>query len=252
MLGVLSDPEDSQDEGKQKRLLRAVTRTEATIGRKEWYFFDRQGQTNSAAPEVRPVFPKAEATGVWAFLAPETHRSEVFEDGLPYNIQCRMQNLPDEIFQWVLLEAPCEKSRKLRDEYMRLLGACSEQIGRLLDVDVVLKLFRDLGASERALGATSQPRGSMEEAAPYPEHDRDRLRNVLRILAGTAHALKTPTLTQSMSIHLRLGIDNIVREDQVIATAYQDALLQTVLAVPVSLWNSFVRIPLFILIFQPP
>ncbi|KAK4043742.1 hypothetical protein C8A01DRAFT_43311 [Parachaetomium inaequale] len=239
MLDVLSDPEGSQGEGARGRLLRAVKRTEATVGRKEWYFFDRQKQPNSTAIEVRPAFPKAKATGVWAFLGPEKHRLEVFEDGLPYNVQRQMKNLPDDIFQWVLHEAPHEKSRKLRDEYVRLLGVCSDQIGQLLDENVVLELFQDLGASERALATSSQSSGGSEGGAPYPEHDRIRLQTVLRILAGAAHALELQTLTRTASILLRLGIDNIIREDPAVAAEYQDALLQVVLSVPWKAWNNF-------------
>jgi hypothetical protein len=241
MLDVLSDPEDSQDEGNRARLLRAVKRTEATVGRKEWHFFDRQDLSSNGVIEVRPAFPRTAATGVWAFLAQERHRAEVFEDGLPYQIQCRMQDLPDEIFQWVLNEAAHEKSQKLRDEYIRLLGVCSDQIGRLMDEDAVVKLFRDLGASEGALGRRSPPSGSPEESAPYPVQERARLETVLRILTVTSHALRIQPLTRTMSILLRLGIDNILREDQAIATEYQDALLQVVLAVPGRSWNNFVR-----------
>jgi hypothetical protein len=244
MLDVLSDPEGSQDEGNRGRLMQAVKRTEATAGRKEWYFFDRQNQPNSTAIQVRHPFPKTEATGVWAFLGPEKHRSEIFEDGLPYNVQCRMQNLPDKIFLWVLDEAPYAKSRKLQDEYMRLLGVCSDQIRRLLLDDKIVGLFLDLGASERALATRSQPSGDSENGAPYPEDCRIRLQSVLRILAGTAHALTTQALTRTMSILLRLGIDDLVREDEAVATEYQDALLQVVLAVPWRIWNNFVRNPL--------
>lgn len=244
MLDVLSDPEGSQDEGNRGRLMQAVKRTEATVSRKEWYFFDRQNQPNSTAIQVRHPFPKSAATGVWAFLDSDKHRSEVFEDGLPYNVQCRMQNLPDQIFLWVLDEAPYVKSRKLQGEYIRLLGICSDQIKRLLVDDKVVGLFHDLGASERALLTKPRPSGNSGNGAPYPEDCRIRLQTVLRILAGTAHASTTQTLTRMMSILLRLGIDDLIREDEAVAGEYQDALLQIVLVVPWRDWNNFVRKPL--------
>ncbi|KAL2261696.1 hypothetical protein VTK26DRAFT_3596 [Humicola hyalothermophila] len=241
MLGVLSDPEDSQDEGNRGRLLRAVKRTEATAQRKEWHFFDSQGLVNTAN-EARQAFPQAEATGVWTFLAPEKTRPEVFEDGLPFHVQCKMRNLPDEIFLWVLHEAPRVKTRKLRDEYLRLLCACSDQIGRLMDEKLITELFRNIGASEEALAevtAAYQRSGSSGRGAPCPEHDRVRLQTVLRILTETAQALRAPSLTRTMAILLRLGIDNIVREDQAVAAEFQDALLQVVLAVPWRAWDNF-------------
>lgn len=241
MLGVLSDAEGSQDEGNRGRLLQAVRRTEATAQRKDWYFFDRQGPVDDTAIQVRQDFPTAEATGVWAFLASERHRAEVFEDGLPYHVQCKMHNLPDEIFLWILNETSGVKSSKLRDEYLRLIGACPGQIGRLMDQDLIVKLFRGLGASERALAAVSQPDGTSGHGAPYPDHEKTRLRTVLQILAVTAHALKTQPLTRTMAILLRLGVDNVTRKDHTVATDYQDALQQIVLAVPWREWNNFVR-----------
>ncbi len=240
VLDVLSDPEDSQDEAHRDRLLRAVKRTEATAGRRDWYFFDRPNQPNSTEVPVRSAFPASKATGAWAFLAPEKTRAGFFEDGLPYNVQCRLQNLPDEIFQWVLEVAPNEKSRKLRDEYLRFLSVCTDQVQRLLDENALVELFRGLGATDRALAASPQPKGGMTRGVPFPEHDRARLRTVLRILGGTAHALEIGTLTRTLAILLRLGIDNVVREDQEVAIDYQDTLLQAVVAVPPRSWDNFV------------
>lgn len=246
MVDVLSDPEGSQEEGVRGRLLRAVKRTEASAGQKGWYFFDRQGPADNSAEmeEARRAFPKAKATGVWAFLGQEERRPEVFQDGLPYNVQCRMQNLPDEIFQWVLDEALHETSKKLRDEYVRLISACPDQIERLLNDQAVTGLFQDLGASERALSTGVAPQsGSLEKGAPYPEHDRVRLETVLRILGTSAHAMKLGALTRTAAILLRLGIDNLVREDQAVAVEYQDALHRIVMAVPWQSWDNFVGYP---------
>lgn len=244
MLGVLSDPEDSQGEGARRRLLQAVKRTEATIGGKEWYFFDRQAPGHSKAVKTRPLFPRAKATGVWSFLEPDQQRTERFEDGLAYNVQCRVGTLPDEIFKWVLSEAPVEKSKTLRDEYVRLLGVSPDQAGRVLDEDAILELFQDLGASERALGSDPQLDSYPADGAPYPEQDRGCLQTVLRMLSRTAYGMNIQALTRTMSILLRLGIDSVVREDQIVATEHQDALLQVAAVVPWRSWNDFVSLPL--------
>jgi hypothetical protein len=269
MLNMLPDPGDSQDEATRSRLLRAVKRTEAGVGKKEWFFFDKQPEQQQQQTKgtenqhVPAAFPKSKATGVWFILA-DKHRSEAFEDGLAYNVQCRLQNLPDEIFEWVLREAPWEKSRQLRDEYVRLLGACSDQIERQLTQDTVMDLFRDLGASDRALGGPTPSSSSSgaepeQQGALYPEQSRHRLETVLRILEATAHAANGEVLTQTVSILLRLGIDNLVREDQIIATAYQDALFRLISSVSPRAWNSFVSLllhrfpyPRSQLTFPPP
>jgi len=245
LLDVLPDAEGSQDESKV-RLLQAVARTEATVLPKQWFFFDESSQTSTIPLESRSLFPKGMAKGVWAFLATEGRRNEVFEDGLPLRVQRKMQNLPDEIFQWVLQEVFHEKSKKLRDEYLRLLGACPSQIRRLMDEDKITWLFQNVGASERALVVGSQPAGGSDlptSRAPCPEQQRDLLGVVLRILKETAHSLAFKSLTRAMTLLLRLGMDHLVREDAGIATDHQNALSGIALGVHSSDWNNFVGSP---------
>ena len=242
LLDVLPDAQGSQNESKV-RLPQAVARTEATVLPKQWFFFDESSQTSTIPLESRSLFPKGVAKGVWAFLAPECRRYEVFEDGLPLSVQRKMQNVPDEIFQWVLQEVFHEKSKKLRDEYLRLLGACPSQIRRLMDEDKVTWLFQNIGASERALIVGSQPAGGSvlpASRAPYPEQQRDLLGVVLRILKETAHSLAFKSLTQAMALLLRLGMDHLVREDAGIAADHHNALFEVASGVRSSDWDNFV------------
>ncbi|KAK3694000.1 hypothetical protein B0T22DRAFT_57936 [Podospora appendiculata] len=244
MLNVLSDDDGSQNEGRREKVLRAVKRTGEDAERKEYPFFDKDHSRSADDFSIgaRPLFPRATATGVWKFLAPAKSRVEFFEDGLPYNIQAKMQSLPDEIFLWVLHETPFEKSRKLREEYLRLLGVCPDHASEYISEETIVQLFRNLGASGRALDfalQASKTSSEYERWEPYKQRDWTPLRSVLRILAETAHGLELQSLIRSVAILLRLGMDNLMREDHLIQTDHQDAMLRLVQAVPKVSWDHF-------------
>ncbi|KAK3991154.1 hypothetical protein QBC44DRAFT_53980 [Cladorrhinum sp. PSN332] len=244
MMEIMSDPEDkdNQDEAraKKEKLLRAVKRIEADVGRRQWHFFKDHDEANSTSIEVRQSFPKARATGAWKFLAAEKGRSQAFEDGFPYRVQKRRNDLPDDIFIWVLKETVQEKSWKLRDGYLKLLSACPLQAGRMVDEDVVQQLFRNLGATEEALAPDAGTKKEYRAKGPdYLERDWTSLATVLRILSCTAAGLSIESLTRSMSLILRLGIDDVVREDPAVSRSYQDVLHSIVQAVPGRSWNDF-------------
>ncbi|KAK0729768.1 hypothetical protein B0H67DRAFT_596091 [Lasiosphaeris hirsuta] len=245
MLDVFSDAEDSEEESTRNKLLRAVKRTQAGSQRKQWRFFHLQDRSQAdrgglSSIEARTPFPRSAAKGTWEFLAPKG-RSEFFEDGLPFNIQTRMQNLPDEIFLWVLREVPFEKSRKLREEYIRLLNVCPEQAGRLVDEDLVEQLFRDVGASEMAFRSPPQPTGDkkFEEREIYLKRDWTPLRSVLQVLVQTSPGLGVESLTRSVTLLLRLGMDELIHEDQAVTGDFDEALQWLVHFVPKSAWDSF-------------
>ncbi|KAK4170375.1 hypothetical protein QBC43DRAFT_306019 [Cladorrhinum sp. PSN259] len=244
MLEIMSDPEDkdNHDEAgaKKEKLLRAVKRIEADVGRRQWYFFRDQSEPNSASIEVRQSFPKAHATGAWKFLAADEGRSQLFEVGFPYHVQRRRKDLPDEIFLWVLNESAQEKSWKLREGYLKLLGACLDQSGRVMDEETITQLFRNLGASEEALAPVPRPKREYREKRPgYLERDWTPLVTVLRILTCTAAGLSIESLTKGISLVIRLGIDDVVREDPAVSRSYQNLLQSIVQAVPDRSWDDF-------------
>jgi len=245
MLDVLPDAEDSQEEGNRNRLLQAVKRTETKEHRKRWRFFDpKEAEDLDSGPTIkaRYMFPRLPAGGAWGFLSDDKHRFEHFEDGLVYAIQMRMQNLPDEIVAWVLRELPSEESRKLREEYLRLLRICSSQVRRLVDEDIVECLFRNIGTPERVFKSAVSPTG-IEHYDSTLQRDYTPLQTVLRVLVEVSHGLSTPSVTRGVVILLRLGMDTVVHEDPALARDYQDALDYLVEVIPEKSWDKFVSHP---------
>ncbi|KAK3393076.1 hypothetical protein B0H63DRAFT_8821 [Podospora didyma] len=240
MLDVFSDADGSQDESRREKLLRAVKRTESTVHRKEYRFFD-QSVSDGASIEARAPFPKEAATGVWTLLAPANNRDMVFEDGVPYHIQHVTKSLPDKIYLWILTEAPKTRPWKLRKEYIKLLGECPDQARRVMDEGVIIELFQNLGASKQALVLSAQTSLRLGQSGSSGDRDWTPLQTALQILRDASYGLENPALTLCVSILLRLGMDNIVRKDLTVERDYQDALHLLVESVSRDFrsWDSF-------------
>ncbi|EGO51488.1 hypothetical protein NEUTE1DRAFT_88950 [Neurospora tetrasperma FGSC 2508] len=248
MLDMLSEAEDSQEETKKEKLLRAVKRTEATSQRKQWYFFDENRGHNvvdDLSIGFRNKFPQHAATGVWKILAAQKGRTDLLERGVPYHLQCKLRNLPDEIFVWIVDELPFVKTRRLREANLRLLGICLEQAGRLLTPDRITQLFRTIGTPKRCLETPSPSEDGTEQTNPDPGRpyniDRDwtPLRTVLRILSQTAHGLSIDSLTRSTTLLLRLGMDALIRRNPDLHSTFRHTLINLVEAVPSSSFDAF-------------
>lgn len=276
MMDVFDDPSNSEAEARREKLVQAVKRTEVTFQKPRWCFFDYQDTKEPGSSiEARMPFPRAAAVGIWAFLAQAETRSHRFEDGVVFNIQEKMHlkdkqrkekqekerkgktqledkepekklpALPDDIFLWVLREIHMEKSRKLRDEYIRLLGVCEDQVSRLVDPNIIDQLFRYAGASERVFESPTTPTYKLSEdrEKAYVERDKTPLRSTLRIVTETCIGLSHPCRTRCATILLRLGMDNLIREDQDFAHIFQEALFWLVWSVPDEAFNTFVSPP---------
>ncbi|KAM7208880.1 hypothetical protein V8F20_000758 [Naviculisporaceae sp. PSN 640] len=251
MFNVLPDAKGSEAKEHREKVLLAVKRTQATLHRKEYQFFDDPSQQSPDSPGtigVRSSFPKAAAKGPWKFLARDQGRADLFEDGVPFLVQSKLKNLPDEIYSWVVEEIPAVKSARLREEYLRLLEKCPEHAGRLIDEKLIVKLFRGLGASDRALDLTSQTKvdksstgrsynSSSSSNTGGGQRDWTGLLAVLEILSRTSEGLTLRTLTSSIALLLRLGMDRVVHEDPDVASEYQETFWWLVKSIPAGCWD---------------
>ncbi|KAK1783732.1 hypothetical protein QBC45DRAFT_2128 [Copromyces sp. CBS 386.78] len=246
---MMPEAEDSQEETKKEKLLRALKRTEATSQRTQWYFFDDDHghkAVDDLSISFRNKFPQQAATGAWKILAPQKGRMDLIERGVAYHLQCKLQNIPDEIFIWIVDELPFVKTRRLRESNLRLLGICPEQAGRLLTPDRITQLFRTIGTPKRCLetpSSTSEDNSEQKKPDPGRPYNIDRdwnpLRTVLRILSETSGGLSINSLTRSTTLLLRLGMDALIRRNPDLHSTFRQTLIHLVEAVPSSSFDAF-------------
>lgn len=250
MVKMMSEAEDSQDEYKKEKLLRAVKRTETISQRKQWYFFDDAHEkkvVDDLSIGFRNKFPQQAATGAWKVLAPQKGRMDLIERGVAYHLQYKLRSIPDEIFIWIVDELPFVKTRRLRESNLRLLGICPEQAGRLLTPERITQLFRTIGTPKRCLEtpSSSASKDKIDQKKPDPgspyNTDRDwtPLRTVLHILSETAGGLSIDSLTRSTALLLRLGMDSHIRRNADLHSTFRQTLINLVEAVPSSSFDTF-------------
>ena len=244
IMDVLSDAENEDTAIEKHKLLRAVRRTEVSFDRKLWLFFERTLDDSCFASPARSRFPSTAALGAWKFLANPKARNHFFTDGLAHAVQVRREDLPDEIYLWILDEITVETPEPLRQEYLRLLAICPDQTRRLLTEERLPYLFSRVGASETALEPTPEISGSVRSDEPYPGRRWSPLQSLLSLIAQTSHQMALKAVTRAFSILLRLGIDTLVLENINIRKFYSDAVQRLSSAIPQDLWDQFVSVPL--------
>lgn len=241
VLDGLPDVGSDEDKGKGRdRLHRAVQRTEATSARFEWRFFSEDSDTINAATVGSP-FPKEAATGCWSFLESTKTRQAYFEDGIVYDIQEMHPSLPDEVFLWVLHQVPGERSPRLRDEYVRLVGICCSHVRHHVDDTRLDMLFQAVGASSKAMDLSEMVAGtSAINSEREKQYNWESLQSVLRLIAIAAGSMNLSSLIHSTILLLRLGMDRLVRENISVQSDYALAIHSLADAAPSVSWDKYV------------
>jgi hypothetical protein len=99
--------------GEAQKITRAVGRTEATLPEHRWYFFDTQSKLPK--PERAP-FPDMFIPDSWrADLEDPQLRYHTFVSGFAEDMVLFENNLPDEIFMWMVDEI-CLDSDEVCDD----------------------------------------------------------------------------------------------------------------------------------------
>jgi len=224
------------------KLARALERSETGRARKRWHFF-QQGVVEESVLARRPhPFPKEAAKGTWSFLRDARERQANFLSRLPYTVQYRKGDLPDEIYTWILDEICFEKSDMLRREYVDLLSVCPDQTQRLLSPHEVIKLFSNLGPSKEFGDFSTSLTCTTEPSSSRPTHLLPNLKAVLTLLAKISSGLEVESMTTAVKALLRLGIDQVVIENIELLSEYQAALRALADAVPPGAWDNFVSV----------
>jgi hypothetical protein len=233
---VVADRED----GGAYKVTRAIMRTEATVTEKRWYFFDTQ--TKATKPERKP-FPKGSVPENWQkeLLDPKT-RYQTFISGFAEDMVTFGKKFPDELFLWILDEACLEASDPLRTSYLNTVRESKEQIYRLLDPDLVRKIFCAIGGSSNATEISQKVIPVPKLADPYSKRNWARILSVVRFLGQIAKSLQERSRTNIICMLLRMSVDHLVFNNVDLLDSVQDTISRLCRYIPEEDWESCVRI----------
>ncbi|RYP47890.1 hypothetical protein DL768_006151 [Monosporascus sp. mg162] len=215
-----NENEDEEGNPRADKIARAIDRTQAQGARRRCYFFD---PTASPLPQQQPFpgpasarappFPVDAARGTWRFLADPNTRDQAIINGLPHTIVAsRGEELPEELFLWMLDRVCAEGNPRLRTQYCGLLVACAGNTRRLVDG------ARLYGALEGIGGPKYDPRPAKlkitpEVEEPYRGGGRDNwagLGAFLDLLRRMAPNLEPASAVDGVKLLLRMGLDPVL------------------------------------------
>lgn len=222
------------------KVTRALLRTEATITEKRWYFFDTQSK--SVKSERKP-FPSGAVSKEWRReLKDPSMRYQTFVSGFAEDMISLGQRLPDEIFLWILDEVCFEPTDPLRASYLNVLGESSDQANRLITVDVIHKIFRQIGGSPNATSVTEKIRVVQKLADPYAKRDWTTLFSVISLFSKVSKRLTQASRMRVVCTFLRLCVDQLILENVHLLASVQEAICRLCRHTPDDEWESFVSL----------
>jgi hypothetical protein len=233
---VVADRED----GGSHKVTRAIMRTEATVTEKRWYFFDTQAK---ASKSERKPFPTRSVPENWRReLVNPKMRYQAFVSGFAEDMVTLGKKLPDELFLWILDEACLEASDPLRTSYLNTIKESKEQIERLLNPDLIRKLFRTIGGSSNATEISQKVVPVPELADPYSNRDWARLLSIIKYLGQIGKSLQQKSRTNIICMLLRMSVDHVIFENVDLLDSVQDTLSRLCRYTPDEDWETCVRL----------
>jgi hypothetical protein len=232
---VVADREDLE----AHKVTRAIMRTEAAVTEKRWYFFDTQ--SNAPKPQRAP-FPTNAVPENWKkeLVDPKT-RYQTFISGYAEDMVMIGKKLPDELFLWLLDEACLEASDPLRRTYLGIIKVCNEQIDRLLNPDLVKKLFQSLGGSPVGTEITQKVVPVSKLADPYANRDWARLLSLINLFGQISKPLQQKARTSIICMLLRMSMDQVVFENIDFLDSVHFTISRLCRSTPDGEWETCVR-----------
>ncbi|KAI1002753.1 hypothetical protein K3495_g5450 [Podosphaera aphanis] len=201
---------------------RAIENVESNLKDEHWYFFD----SDTISVTARKPFPIASIPGDWRNeMADLQLRDSAFISGFIEDMVMLGRPLPDELFCWLLDEISYQEDQLLRFSYLNVLVQSPEdQIHRLIDPKIMLRLFHNLKAHPR--GTMLSQKIEIINAIPgyYANRDWSKLLSVLNFIERIAGVLHTETRKQAACILLRMSLDSIIIETVDILDSFQKAI----------------------------
>jgi hypothetical protein len=217
-----------------EKVVRAVERTDATVKRKGWRFFD---QDEGPPPKKRALPKNAVGSNCSLGSGAVTKATDLDFDLL--HLALELGNLPPELLIWMLDEICLERSDRLRNDYTQLIMKVPS-LDDLVTPTSVKRLFYLLGASKDLENLETQLQTVHYFGEQYPKRDWRRVRSLLALLTGIAHRLHPSTIAYCVTMLLRLGVDREAVHEALLE--YQHAIGELIAAVPADVWDEFVSL----------
>ena len=238
--------EHGERRGKEElidKLMHAIERTEVLERPETWSFFNK---TELKPPPELPDFPSVErGNPLYRILNSSSDRQAPIVSGFLGEV-ARKGNLPDEILHWILDASCLEPNESLRSAYQSILVNAGARVTPHLSPDIITTLFRRLGATDKALDKDSPIVPSLQLLTHGEQYlpDWTGLRNILKLLAGIAEWIDTPTRSHTLCLLLRLTLDTSVIAERANVEALEDAIENLITTPPRPSIEEEVSIPL--------
>ncbi|KAI0972076.1 hypothetical protein F4678DRAFT_431080 [Xylaria arbuscula] len=199
----------SDDEGgKGDKVRRAFKRSKDSeaSSRKHCYFFTQEEPSSNSS---KNAFPRKATKGLWKCLSKAATRRQAFLMGLPYTLLAKGEELPDELFQWILDEICTEQNPELRRQYINLAELCVDHTHRLIDDMRLYALLEAVGGPKYAR-EHSKFRSTTEVRQEYLERDWSPVTVFLQLLERIAPSLQIAAAISAVQLLLRMSLDPVV------------------------------------------
>ena len=219
-----------------QKVLRAVQRSEPSQPQPRYCFFEE----NYKSPETPPA-PKLAETSPWRLLTQGSAKSreQHLISGLPQTVLCKIGNLPDPVFDWMLDSLCVETSLIVRQEYGNMIASSQAQVERLLSVERLQQLFVRLGARDAERAGSDQTVRKVNHE-PYEGRDWSCLKSFISLLGLIAGQLAVQSAQFAAQTLIRLSLDKFLLCTVELLAEFEYTIQQLVAAIPSPAWDSFV------------
>ena len=219
--GSVMEAMHGKDESDVRKVMKAIERTDASSSVSRYYFF--KDETKSTVTSRRK-FPET-VKGHWRLLASDATREQHVASGLHQTVMRKSaEELPDDIFHYMLNMVCLENSALLRDGCLDMIQLSPKAARRLVDCETINDLFQQLDAST-SLQNLSSPVDLCEDSPDrYLGRDWSRTISTLNIFAKCAPYLEFKVVLHTLKILLRMTADHLLCCDPEVLAAQSNAV----------------------------
>lgn len=202
---------DEAERERAKRVLTAIQRTNVGHTDYVFYFFDE----NTVSNQHRPVsFPatKLPSHGWVTNLEDPKQRDMAFSSGFAKFV-FQYQEFPEELALWVIDQIYLDQTSGLKDIYIDILEAHHHHLEKLIDIDMIERMFRSMGTNMQGLNLLQEVIASEK---PYKSPNRrlpSSLKWVTRLLRVAAKWLVPKVASHALLVLVHLCFDDSVMGD---------------------------------------